>query len=177
MTRFRGSPERPGLMMALDGGGSCEGVAYRLPAKCVDEALTVLIKREMPFAVSGMKARWMPLRTSQGPLHAVGFVVNRAACDYVPSLTEDQVVASLQLLQGVRARWPNTSSTPSRTWRRTASMIVPCGICKIASPRVWSRAARVTAAARMTREVERRLRTALPTVAPRSTQVCRVCAR
>src|SRR5690606_23043046 len=29
---FRGSVERPGLMLALDRGGRCKGVAYRLPA-------------------------------------------------------------------------------------------------------------------------------------------------
>ena len=33
--RFRGSTERPGLMMALDRGGECEGVAYRLPPQSV----------------------------------------------------------------------------------------------------------------------------------------------
>lgn len=31
-TRFRGTPECPGLMMALDRGGQCRGVLYTLPA-------------------------------------------------------------------------------------------------------------------------------------------------
>jgi glutathione-specific gamma-glutamylcyclotransferase len=100
LTWFRGSPERPGLMMALDRGGSCEGVAFRLPPEGADEALAALVRREMPFAVSGMAARWMPLRTAAGPLPAVGFVINRAACDYVPGLTEDQIVASLATAAG-----------------------------------------------------------------------------
>ncbi|MBI3673688.1 MAG: gamma-glutamylcyclotransferase, partial [Rhizobiales bacterium] len=30
--RYRGSRERPGLMMALDRGGSCSGVAFRIAA-------------------------------------------------------------------------------------------------------------------------------------------------
>ena len=72
MTRFRGSSEHPGLMMALDRGGSCEGMAYRLPAEGVDAALTALIKREMPFVNSGMSARWMPLKTGQGPFSCGG---------------------------------------------------------------------------------------------------------
>ncbi|MEX0853821.1 MAG: gamma-glutamylcyclotransferase [Bauldia sp.] len=29
--RFRGNPEQPGLMMALDRGGACKGVVQRLP--------------------------------------------------------------------------------------------------------------------------------------------------
>ena len=36
--------------MALDRGGSCEGLAYRLPIERTDDALAALIKREMPFA-------------------------------------------------------------------------------------------------------------------------------
>ena len=31
MLRFRGTPEQPGLMMALDRGGMCKGVLYTLP--------------------------------------------------------------------------------------------------------------------------------------------------
>ncbi|WP_340670920.1 gamma-glutamylcyclotransferase [Phyllobacterium sp.] len=31
MTRFRGTPEQPGLMMALDRGGQCRGILYELP--------------------------------------------------------------------------------------------------------------------------------------------------
>ncbi len=100
MTSFRGSPDHPGLMMALDRGGSCEGVAYRLPTDEVDDVLLALIKREMPFVSSGMSARWMPLRTGQRAFHAVGFPINRAAPSYVPHLTEEQVVTSLATASG-----------------------------------------------------------------------------
>src|SRR5665213_4119741 len=33
---FRGTKERPGLMLALDRGGSCKGVALRLPPDAVE---------------------------------------------------------------------------------------------------------------------------------------------
>jgi glutathione-specific gamma-glutamylcyclotransferase len=31
IARFRGTPDRPGLMMALDRGGQCRGVIFRIP--------------------------------------------------------------------------------------------------------------------------------------------------
>src|SRR5689334_21810735 len=46
-TRWRGTPEQPGLMMALDRGGSCTGVAYRLPPDGVEAQLHQLLRREM----------------------------------------------------------------------------------------------------------------------------------
>ena len=43
----RGSPERPGLILGLDRGGSCGGVAYRLHANAVAEEFKLLWRREM----------------------------------------------------------------------------------------------------------------------------------
>ena len=43
----RGSPERPGLMLSLEPGGSCAGVAYRLAASAAATELDVLWRREM----------------------------------------------------------------------------------------------------------------------------------
>ena len=64
--RFRGSPERPGLMMALDEGGECEGVAYRLPADAIEANLGSLFRREMPIMPSPFPARWIDVATDSG---------------------------------------------------------------------------------------------------------------
>ncbi|HKC51397.1 MAG TPA: gamma-glutamylcyclotransferase, partial [Myxococcota bacterium] len=72
----RGSPESPGLTLALEPGGSCLGVALRIAASEVRGELTVLWNREM---LSGSYLpRWVRLGGSAGPIAAVTFVANRA---------------------------------------------------------------------------------------------------
>jgi glutathione-specific gamma-glutamylcyclotransferase len=95
MRSFRGCPDRPGLMMALDRGGSCRGVAFRLHTGQLEENLMPIIRREMPFKANGMEARWLRGHTAEGPRTMLGFPVCRAAPDYVAGLTEDQIVTAL----------------------------------------------------------------------------------
>jgi glutathione-specific gamma-glutamylcyclotransferase len=45
-TRWRGTKEQPGLMMALDRGGQCRGVLYRLPDTDLEGQLGKLFRRE-----------------------------------------------------------------------------------------------------------------------------------
>ena len=46
-SRYRGTPEKPGLVMGLCRGGSCWGIAFRVPAERVRRVLGTLWKREM----------------------------------------------------------------------------------------------------------------------------------
>jgi cation transport protein ChaC len=87
----RGTPETPGLMLALDHGGACKGVAFRIAAAQVREELDVLWKREM-FG-GAYHARWVNLRTANGPVKAVTFVINRAHPRYVKELSVEQTAA------------------------------------------------------------------------------------
>ena len=100
MQTWRGSPIYPGLMMALDRGGSCTGVAFRLPQDAVAENLRATLRREMPFANPAMRAHWMKLSTGEGPIDAVGFVMQRSSPAYVAGLTEAEIVASLATSSG-----------------------------------------------------------------------------
>ena len=45
--RYRGTPDRPGLVVGLCRGGSCWGMAFRVPAARVRRVLGALWRREM----------------------------------------------------------------------------------------------------------------------------------
>ncbi len=83
----RGSPEQPGLMLSLERGGSCHGVAYRLHPKHVATELDVVWRREM--LTMAYRPVWVALRTPRGLEHAVAFAVNRAHERYVRELGEE----------------------------------------------------------------------------------------
>ena len=86
----RGSPERPGLMLSLESGGSCAGVAYRLAPGTERTELDVLWRREM-FTMS-YRPVWVSARTPDGIEHAIAFAANRTHERYAPGLDADAVV-------------------------------------------------------------------------------------
>lgn len=73
--RWRGSTEQPGLMMALEKGGRCDGVIYRLPDGDKPAQIERLLRREVDDLESVSAVRWLPVRTTQGSLRALGFWV------------------------------------------------------------------------------------------------------
>ncbi|MDA1308165.1 MAG: gamma-glutamylcyclotransferase [Proteobacteria bacterium] len=87
----RGSPEAPGLMLGLDRGGSCRGVALRIPAARAREELEVVWQREM--VGTAYTAKWLGAAGNGGPIRAIGFVVDRAHDRYVGGMEEQQAAA------------------------------------------------------------------------------------
>jgi glutathione-specific gamma-glutamylcyclotransferase len=94
----RGTVAAPGLVLGLDRGGSCRGVAYRLPANCARAELALLWRREM--VVGSYKPRWLqvrPLHPGGHPLIALAFVVDRAHPQYaghLPTARQAKVLAT-----------------------------------------------------------------------------------
>ncbi|CAN7508643.1 gamma-glutamylcyclotransferase [Rhizobium sp. LjRoot30] len=78
LRRWRGSPQQPGLMMALERGGQCDGVIYRLPEGNRLAQIERLLRREIDDHESVASVRWLPVRTEQGPKLALGFWVGMA---------------------------------------------------------------------------------------------------
>jgi cation transport protein ChaC len=73
MTRWRGTPEQPGLMLALEHGGSCDGILFRLPADNTAEELARLLERETDGAEDMTYIRWITVRTGAEKRQALVF--------------------------------------------------------------------------------------------------------
>lgn len=95
MNRWRATRDQPGLMMGMDRGGQCKGVALRLTDGNRRDQLDKLFRREMTLKPSTYTPRWLRLSTDDGPLTALAFVVNRKGRAYAGALGEDEVVERL----------------------------------------------------------------------------------
>ncbi|PBC03846.1 gamma-glutamylcyclotransferase [Mesorhizobium sp. WSM3860] len=95
MTRWRGTKQSPGLMMALDRGGQCKGVAFRLNGGDRRQALDRLFRREMTLKPTSYRPRLLQLATDKGQLRALAFVINRQGTTYAGPLNEDEVIERL----------------------------------------------------------------------------------
>lgn len=87
----RGTPETPGVMLALDKGGACRGVAFRIAAKKIREELWLLWQREMYGGA--YNARWVWLEAGGHRVRAVTFVINRNHPRYIKELSVEQTAA------------------------------------------------------------------------------------
>ncbi|RWB85744.1 MAG: gamma-glutamylcyclotransferase [Mesorhizobium sp.] len=95
MTRWRGTRESPGLMMALDRGGQCKGVAFRLSDGDRRQQLNKLLRREVTLKPTSYHPRLLSLASGSGPFRALGFVINRKGTTYTGVLSEGEVVRRL----------------------------------------------------------------------------------
>jgi glutathione-specific gamma-glutamylcyclotransferase len=73
LVSWRATPEQPGLMLALARGGSCRGMAYRLPDVGRLEAMEALLRREIGYEVDLASVRWLTVRREAGPMRALVF--------------------------------------------------------------------------------------------------------
>ncbi|TCZ55958.1 gamma-glutamylcyclotransferase [Roseicella aquatilis] len=81
---YRGSPEAPGLVLGLDRGGACRGVAFRVPGREAPAVLDYLDARENVGGEVVYHRRPLPVRLLDcgRVVRAVTYVVNRAGPQY-----------------------------------------------------------------------------------------------
>ena len=87
--RYRGTREAPGLMMALDVGGSCEGILLRAPGPDASARLASVWNREM--IGRAYRPIWVEARTKARPVRAVTFVADRGTHRYAGDLPDKTV--------------------------------------------------------------------------------------
>ncbi|TGQ57628.1 gamma-glutamylcyclotransferase [Mesorhizobium sp. M1C.F.Ca.ET.193.01.1.1] len=125
----RGTRERPGLVLGLDRGGSCIGLAFRVPGDLRDEVLSYLRERELVTSVyleRKLDVRLDGNRAAGGEMvEAVAYIVDRAHEQYAGGLdaghaaavvrgavgqsgrNEDYVLSTVEHLKalGIRDHW------------------------------------------------------------------------
>jgi cation transport protein ChaC len=87
----RGTPERPGLVLGLDRGGNCNGIAFRVAAKARDETVAYLRAREQVTMVYRETTRRIWLKGDAArPVTALCYVVDRSHPQYAGRLSLEQ---------------------------------------------------------------------------------------
>lgn len=73
LTRWRGSPKQPGLMMGLKRGGRCKGMVYRIADHDRLNLLIRLLRREVGNDKHLTGVRWINVHTDDGKVRALTF--------------------------------------------------------------------------------------------------------
>jgi cation transport protein ChaC len=84
----RGTPEKPGLVLGLDRGGACRGVAFRVAAGLRDTTVDYLRSREQTTNVyrEVMRSVWLENEARQR-VSAMAYVVDRGHVQYAGRLS------------------------------------------------------------------------------------------
>ena len=89
-TTHRGTPERPGVVMGLDRGGACRGIAYLVDADRAREVEDYLDARELVY--TGYRSVRVPVRLADGEtVSALTYVVIQADHEYIGHLDDDRI--------------------------------------------------------------------------------------
>ena len=84
----RGTPEKPGLVLGLDRGGACRGVAFRVAAEQRSDTVDYLRSREQTTSVyhEVMRSVWLENEARQR-VSALAYVVDRGHVQYAGRLS------------------------------------------------------------------------------------------
>jgi len=97
---YRGTPERPGLVLGLDHGGACRGIAYRVAAEETRAVRAYLYARELSYPVYAPKR--LAVALDGCAVTAEAFVVNRRHDAYAGKLSAERVAAIIRAACGRR---------------------------------------------------------------------------
>ena len=96
---YRGTPNYHGLVFGLDIGNSCQGMVYRIAEENIYSEMQKIWEREM-FAGTYIPT-WVNVRTKQGSVSAVTFVINHKHEHYIPNLELEEIVERVVRAEGI----------------------------------------------------------------------------
>ena len=84
----RGAPEKPGLVLGLDRGGACRGIAFRVAARLRHDTIEYLRAREQTTNVyrEVMRSVWLD-NEARARVSALAYVVDRGHVQYAGRLS------------------------------------------------------------------------------------------
>ncbi|MGD0639634.1 MAG: gamma-glutamylcyclotransferase [Roseiarcus sp.] len=95
---YRGTADRPGLVLGLDRGGACHGVAFRVEAALREATVRYLRERELVTAV--YLERTVPVTLADGRrVSALTYVADRAHRQYAGDMARERLLRLVR--QGV----------------------------------------------------------------------------
>lgn len=102
----RGTPQEPGLVLGLDRGGVCRGVAFRVAPADAQETLAYLREREQATAV--YLERHLSVRLDDGRrLTALTYVADRDHAQYAGRLPHDLMMDLVRRGRGISGLNPD----------------------------------------------------------------------
>ena len=94
----RGTPDRPGLVLGLDRGGRCRGIAYRIATDQIENELRLVWRREM--MTGAYIPRWVQVSDGDSSFRAITFIINRAGAAYAGRLPPETIIERLTTCHG-----------------------------------------------------------------------------
>ena len=93
----RGTPEKPGLVLGLDRGGACRGIAFRIAARRRSDTVKYLRDREQTTHVyrEVMRSVWLENEARQR-VSALTYVVDRGHVQYAGRLSLPEQLRHVQ---------------------------------------------------------------------------------
>jgi cation transport protein ChaC len=94
-THYRGTREKPGLVLGLDRGGMCHGRMFRVKPEHALEVANALHEREMVTGV--YEPRWLKLQLADGTTAtALGYVADRKHPQYAGRLAVNEIARRIR---------------------------------------------------------------------------------
>jgi cation transport protein ChaC len=127
MQSWRGTPDQPGLMMALRRGGYCTGIAQRPEGNDRHDVMVKLLKREIDGPIGYAALRLIDLHTDDGPLRALCFYAD-------PPEASDKTERPVEQVASTLARACGHAGSGAEYLFRTVTALEAVGI---RDPHLW----------------------------------------